>query len=100
MPRTDDGLLIKASWLIDGTGAAAREGGAVLIRDGRIAAVGGAEMVEQEASRAEVAEYPGKALLPGLVDAHTHLSLAGDGRTYEQMAAGDSDEMMALVAIR
>jgi len=34
-----------------------------------------------------------------LIDAHTHLSLAGDGRTYEQMAQ-DSDTMMALVAIR
>ena len=33
--------------------------------------------------------------LPGLIDTHTHLSLAGDGRTYAQMFS-DSDEMMVL----
>jgi imidazolonepropionase-like amidohydrolase len=42
---------------------------------------------------------PDCTVLPGLIDAHTHLSLAADGRTYEQMAT-DSDVMMALIAIR
>jgi len=33
-----------------------------------------------------------------LVDAHAHLTLAGDRRTYEQMVL-DPDEMMALVSV-
>jgi len=33
-----------------------------------------------------------------LIDGHTHLSLAGDGRTYVEMFA-DSDEMMVLTGM-
>ena len=36
--------------------------------------------------------------MPGLVDAHAHLTLAADRRTYEQMVL-DPDEMMALVSV-
>ena len=34
-------------------------------------------------------------LAPGLIDGHTHLSLAGDGRSYVEMFS-ESDEMMTL----
>ena len=33
-----------------------------------------------------------------MIDGHTHLSLAGDGRTYVEMFA-DSDEMMVLTGM-
>jgi imidazolonepropionase-like amidohydrolase len=42
--------------------------------------------------------FPNGTLLPGFVDAHAHLTLAGDRRTYEQMIL-DPDEMMALVSV-
>jgi imidazolonepropionase-like amidohydrolase len=48
---------------------------------------------------APVENFGDATLLPGLVDAHAHLTLAGDRRTYEQMIL-DPDEMMALVSIR
>lgn len=44
-------------------------------------------------------EFSESSMLPGFVDVHAHLSLAADGRTYEQMV-GDSDELMALVGAR
>ena len=73
--------------------------GAVLIRDGLIAAVGVTRDLLARYPNEEQLDAGGKALLPGLVDAHTHLVWAGDraaefemrlqGKTYlEIMAAG------------
>ena len=45
-----------------------------------------------------VETYADATLMPGLVDAHAHLTLAADRRTYEQMVL-DPDEMMALVSV-
>jgi imidazolonepropionase-like amidohydrolase len=63
--------------LIDGTGAPPIEEGAVLIRDGRVAAAGPAAAVAGRAAAGEV-ELGGSGLtvLPGLVDAHVHLMMA------------------------
>ena len=67
-------LVVLADLVIDGTGRAPIEGGAVRIEDGRIAAVGRrADVAVPEG--AEVIERPGETLLPGLVDAHTHVSI-------------------------
>ena len=48
---------------------------------------------------AHVEEYPDCTLVPGLIDAHCHITLSADSRSYEEMAL-DSDELMALVAVR
>ena len=50
-----------------------REGWAVLVRDGKIAAVGPAAQID--ASDAEVVDLPGATLIPGLMDLHSHLFL-------------------------
>src|SRR6266566_4722646 len=55
---------------MDGTGERPRENVTVVIREGRIASVG--ERVPP--ADAEVIDLEGKTLLPGLIDAHTHLS--------------------------
>jgi len=72
-----------------------RDGG-MLIRDGKIDIVGSSEQVEKNADGAEIVDLCGRALLPGFVDAHTHLVFAGNrlddferrarGETYEQIA--------------
>jgi imidazolonepropionase-like amidohydrolase len=54
-------------------GAQTREGWAVLVREGRIAAAGPAGDVN--AAGARVIELSGMTLLPGLIDAHSHLLL-------------------------
>lgn len=49
------------------------EGWSVLVKDGRIAAVGPA--VEIDATGAEIVELPGATVIPGLMDLHSHLFL-------------------------
>jgi imidazolonepropionase-like amidohydrolase len=63
-------LLIRNITVIDGTGAAPRPAQSVLIRDGRIAAVGKL----RAPPGADVLEGSGKFLIPGLWDMHTHLA--------------------------
>ena len=65
--------------VMDGTGAAPATGQTVLIRDGRIAAVGASEDVEIP-SGAEVHELPGHTVIPGMVGMHDHLFYTGGGR--------------------
>jgi imidazolonepropionase len=72
--------------------------GALLLRDGRIAAVGPRRSIERqrESRRARKVDLGGCTVLPGFVDSHTHLifpeSRAGEharriaGETYEEIA--------------
>jgi len=48
---------------------------------------------------AKVELYEGATALPGLVDAHCHITLSGDSRPYEDQAR-DPDEMLTLIAVR
>lgn len=50
-----------------------REGWAVLVKDGKIAAVGPAAQID--AAGAEIVDLPGATLIPGLMDLHSHLFL-------------------------
>jgi predicted amidohydrolase YtcJ len=50
---------------------------AMLIRDGRIAAIGDAEMVLAAAPGAEVILLGGATVIPGLIDAHCHVADVG-----------------------
>ncbi|HEY6202495.1 MAG TPA: amidohydrolase family protein [Candidatus Limnocylindria bacterium] len=59
--------------------------------------VGSANDLDQE-RRSTVQWFPGCTLLPGIIDVHTHLSLAADGRTYEEMAADDDRAMVEIAA--
>jgi imidazolonepropionase-like amidohydrolase len=54
------------------------ENGLVVVRDGRIAAVGPAGQVELP-SDAEVRDLSGRVLMPGLVDTHSHLGQVSGG---------------------
>ena len=57
--------------LLDGTGAAPRDGASVLVRDGRVEAIGGAG--EQPPPDASTVDLEGRTLMPGLIDAHAHV---------------------------
>ena len=61
------------------TGDAARpEAEAVLVRDGRIVAVGEGEAVEEQAGNsAKVIDLGGRMLLPGFIETHSHPAVAG-----------------------
>ena len=58
--------------VIDGTGAPARENQTLIIRDGRIAALGDAASVQLPAGAREL-DLSGKSVIPGLVMLHEHL---------------------------
>lgn len=63
-------LALAHARLVDGTGAPPRESVTVLVAEGRIAAVEPCEALEGTT----VLDLAGRSLLPGLVDAHVHLS--------------------------
>lgn len=65
--------IASASWLIS-PDASPIAGGALLIRNGRIAGVGSLEELRRN-HVALVVDYPGCAIVPGFVNAHTHLEL-------------------------
>ena len=71
-------LLIRDARLIDGSGAPAREGVSIRVRDGRIAEIGSGLAA---ASDARVIDATGMSALPGLIDSHVHFVYAS-GSSY------------------
>ncbi|MDR7419615.1 MAG: amidohydrolase family protein [Armatimonadota bacterium] len=84
--------VIRAGRLIDGTGAAAVEGGAVLVRDDRIIAVNDGSVPLDS----EIIDLSDCTLLPGLIDAHVHLCLPGDGTPFPQAVAEPRGVVQAI----
>ena len=96
MPDNSKTTIIKAGRLIDGRGGPVKTDQAVVITDGRIQSIADMESFQRETPpHAEIIDFTDCCVIPGLIDAHTHLSLAGDGRPYEEMFS-DTDEMMVL----
>ena len=92
--------LIKAGRLIDGMGGPPIQDGAVLVQGNRIIAAGPVgEVVAPEGATVETYAYPGKTVLPGMIDCHTHHNGFGDGRPGENVAALP-DEVITLQAAR
>ena len=70
--------------------------GGMLIRDGLIERVGPSDEIEKDVGDGEIVDARGCVVMPGFVDAHTHLVFAGDrlddferrarGETYQQIA--------------
>ena len=65
--------LLRPARVFDAVTAEPHEGWAVLVEGERIAAVGPAERIS--AAGARVVDLPGATLLPGLIEAHSHLLL-------------------------
>jgi len=73
---------------------------AVILLDGaQIVDAGSHIPIPADFPNERVWRFPGSTIMPGLVDAHSHLTLAADGRTYEEMFR-DPDEMMSMIAVR
>ena len=70
--------------------------GGMLIHDDKIGRVGPSEEIERNSDGAKIIDVGGRIVLPGFVDAHTHLVFAGNrlddferrirGENYEQIA--------------
>jgi len=66
--------VLKADRVFDARSEQAHSGWAVLVQGDRIAAVGPADQIKAPAD-ARVIDMPGATLLPGLIDAHSHIFL-------------------------
>lgn len=72
-----------------------RDGGMV-IADGKIDSVGPSDEIEAKSRGAEIVDAAGRVVLPGFVDAHTHLVFAGNRlNDFERRARGESYEQIA-----
>ena len=96
-------LIVEDAVIVTMAGGAVAPGGAVadsmLVRDGRIAAVGPASQIRAAASAsAPVARLDGATVVPGLIDAHCHVSDVGylaAGADCSQPAAPDIPAIQA-----
>ena len=77
-PATPAKVLIRAGRLIDGVADRPRTDQGILIVGGRITEVGAFETVAAHAGDAQRIDLSNRTLLPGLIDAHTHVLLQGD----------------------
>jgi len=94
-------LAIKAGKIETMTEAGTLKDAVILIEDGRIKAIG--EDVEIPEG-AEVFDYGDKTILPGLIDAHTHLGIGEEGigwegRDYNETTNPVTPELRAIDAI-
>ena len=91
---------IRAGRLIDGTGQPARENQVIIVRGDRIEAVGDAATVAIP-DGARVVDLSEHTVMPGIVDAHAHLSIRPDIRTLrgqlEGMEQHDAMQMARIV---
>ena len=68
----------------------------MIVRDGKIERIGPSDEIERNVGDAEIVDARGRVVMPGFVDAHTHMAFAGNrlddferrarGETYEQIA--------------
>lgn len=89
-PYPSETVLIRGATVLTGTGARI-DGGAVLLEDGKIAAVGPADSVEAPEG-ARVVEGEGKWVTPGVIDIHSHL---GDYPSPSTRSTSDGNEATA-----
>src|SRR6185437_6395499 len=66
-------ILFKNATLLDATNKQVRPGYQVLVKDNLIAEISTGEITSQDA---EVFDLKGKILMPGLIDAHVHVTAA------------------------
>ena len=83
-------LVITNARILDGTGRVI-EGGAVVVRDGRIASV---SATTPAASGVRTIDAGGKTVMPGFIDAHRHLVRGDPAQWLEQRAPQQLQEFL------
>lgn len=68
-------MLITADWVVPISSDPIENGGVLLASGGRIAEVGRADTLARKHPDAPRHDYPGCTVIPGLVNAHTHLAM-------------------------
>ncbi len=92
-PPAPKRTLVRAGRLIDGLADSARRDQGILIEGERIVEVGPWAAVQAKAGAAERVDLSAMTVLPGLIDAHTHVMLNGD------ITAQDYDDQLLKESI-
>jgi len=92
-PSTSDAAprrqrLYRDGALADGRSEQLRQGVSILVEDGRIAWIRPADDEGPVAADAEVVDASGSAIVPGMVDGHSHLTMPGGAHWIDR--AGDA----------
>jgi imidazolonepropionase-like amidohydrolase len=95
IPPADHWTAVRAGRLFDGTDKLAANQ-VILVNGNRIAKVGSAEQVQVPAG-AEVVDLSHATVLPGLIDAHTHVF--GNGPDFDTQILRDSYQYRTLTAL-
>jgi imidazolonepropionase-like amidohydrolase len=100
--QTASPVLIKAGRVIDGRSDGPQSGVGILIEGDRIKAVGPLAQVQAQARGARVIDLSQMTVLPGFIDAHTHLLLQGDStaQAYNDQLLYESTPYRAILAAR
>src|SRR3989442_4856383 len=95
-------MLIKAGRLVDGRSQQVQTNVAILAAGERIKAVGAVAQLQSQAQIALIIDLSKMTVLPGLIDAHTHLLLQGDitSQEYEDQLLKQSIPYRAILAAR
>lgn len=90
---------LKGGTIIDGTGRAPVRNATLRMENGRIAAIWTGERPrEAERHATETIDVSGKTVMPGVIDAHCHISY-GEGRTAEEVDVYGGAEWAAVRAV-
>src|SRR5213594_4958427 len=100
--QTPQMVLIKAGRLVDGRSASVQPNVGILIEGERIKTVGPLAQVQAQAANARVIDLSQMTVLPGLIDAHTHILLQGDptSESYDRQLLYESIPYRAILAAR
>ncbi|ASU78761.1 hypothetical protein CDG81_11270 [Actinopolyspora erythraea] len=93
-------LLVSAERVWTATDEHLVEDGAVLVERGLITAVGPRAELAESAPDAHVYDFPGHTILPGLINAHVHLSLDAGAEPINTLLASEDDELLDGMAER
>ena len=96
-PPTPDPVVLRAPRLLDGTGVQQVADGAVLVDGGRVVYAGAAADLPRSADQAEIREFPGCTLLPGLVDVHVHLVASAGPDLAADVPGSEAERTLAAV---
>ena len=89
---------IRADRLLDGSGGPPLSDPIVVIDETVVGIFSGTVPDGVLPDGAEVLDYRGSTILPGLIDAHVHLNLPGDGTPFEQTVQESDEGLAAMTA--
>ncbi|HBY99363.1 MAG TPA: amidohydrolase family protein [Chloroflexi bacterium] len=89
-------LLMKGVTIIDGTGAPPLPDAFLRVEGGRISAVGRMSDLREDQGGEDVLALEGRTVLPGLINAHEHLTFRRYHGTFQDVVMGWSDARLML----